>query len=245
MTRVDKVPRSLLSAHSAMRGHFDTCLGLLLSTSREDPFSRWLGDWETRRKYFSYLLSCGFAWGSVTVAQPRAGICVAQPLRSGWHIGSWSYKVAWQKLRLRLALSSAKGEAFQTTRRALRKHAAKNEGSRNEPSQETLQETSEGTSEEASQGTFIWNLSVRRSFSGRRVSRVLLDRLLKWHVEEDGPLYFQTARGALMRLIDRMGGTQIARVQLPQEGPLLRIGRISVSDLKASNFLSRRLRPGP
>lgn len=232
MTRVDKVPRSLLSAHTAVSGDFETYLSLLLSTSRKDPFIRWLGDWETRRMYFSYLLSCGFAWGSVTVAQPRAGICIAQPMRSGWHIGSWSYKVAWRKLRLRLALPREKREALQAARRAMRKHAATNEGPSNEHSRKG---PAKGTAEATSQGTFIWNLSVRRSFSRQRVSRVLLRQLLKRHVEGDGPLYFQTAQGGLMRLIKRMGGSEIESLKLPEEGPLLRIGRISVSDLDLSS----------
>lgn len=220
MTRVDKVPRSFLSSHSAVRGNFETCLGLLLGTSRKDPFSRWLGDWEMRRKYYSYVLSCGFAWGSVTVAEPRAGICIAQPMQGGCLQGGWSYKVAWQKLRLRLALPSEKREALLAARRALKKHAGRNEGSTNR----------------TSQGTLIWTLSVRSSFSGRRVARRLLRRLFDRHIGTDGQLYFQTARKSLMRFVERMGGAEVANLRLPKGGPLLRIGRISSSNLKTSNL---------
>ena len=141
----EQIPSSWISAHRALKGQFDECLTILKKASKNEPFASWIeSGTASRERYFRYVLAVGFQHGWVSMAQPRAGVCVATPIQTRGGLWSW-----WTHFRLRRSLSNAKREC-------LVKMA------------DTLESVSGGN------GVFISYLGVRRRFRKQGLARKLI-----------------------------------------------------------------------
>lgn len=197
----EEVPDSWIMAHRVVPGHFDRCLDILMEASADDPFIQWIGeDRRTRLKFFQYILTWGFRDGRVMLAQPRAGVCVTTPPER-----SWSLKIFWARLRLRLALSAKRKRGLDKIEDQVRKNA--DPGS-----------------------IFIWYIGVRQPFRKRGV----MDKLLQQAVpaDSDEHAFVYATRPEFASVLKQRGGAEIVRADIPGGSSSLRLYQIEAAKLR-------------
>lgn len=175
---------------------YSECLGILKKVSSEDPFTNWLSTSErVRVRYLRYVLSSGFRTGWVALGRPRAGVCVATPIRTAADPCVW-----WAWLRFWMAASDEHRAGLQEVATTVRQQAA-------------------------TRGTLIWYLGIVRRFRGGSLPLRLAACALP--DEEAAPVFVQTAKPAVARVLARTGGNEVARVSLPSKILALRLYRIA------------------